>query len=113
MRPLCSICKQKPCAINYHKAGKVFYRQKCSICLKQKGGKKGWPKWWSAGYRAKKSCDKCGHKSKYKHQFDVFHIDGNLNNVSYSNLKTVCANCQRVLHLEGVVWKQGDLVPDF
>jgi hypothetical protein len=25
----------------------------------------------------------------------------------------VCANCQRILHKEGVQWRQGDLVPDF
>jgi hypothetical protein len=24
----------------------------------------------------------------------------------------VCANCQRVLHKEGIRWRQGDLVPD-
>lgn len=113
MRPLCAVCKQKPCAINYHKDGKVFYRQKCSVCLKPRQGQKGWPKWWLAGYRAKSRCDKCGYNSKHKEQFNVFHIDANLNNCSFSNLKTVCANCQRVLHLEGVTWKQGDLVPDF
>jgi predicted HNH restriction endonuclease len=42
----------------------------------------------------------------------VFHIDGNLTNSRPSNLKTICANCQRVLHKEGVQWRQGDLVPD-
>jgi hypothetical protein len=25
----------------------------------------------------------------------------------------VCANCQRILHKEGVQWRQGDLTPDF
>ena len=35
-----------------------------------------------------------------------------INNCSFKNLKTVCANCQRVLHLVGLKWKQGDLVPD-
>jgi predicted HNH restriction endonuclease len=44
--------------------------------------------------------------------FSVFHVDGDLNNCSHINLKTVCANCQRVLHKEGVKWRQGDLVPD-
>jgi hypothetical protein len=43
----------------------------------------------------------------------VFHIDGNLENCRPQNLKTICANCQRILQKEGVVWKQGDLVPDF
>jgi hypothetical protein len=49
----------------------------------------------------------------YESHFNVFHIDGNLNNCKFNNLKTVCANCQRSLHLEGIRWKQGDLVPDF
>jgi predicted HNH restriction endonuclease len=44
--------------------------------------------------------------------FRVFHVDGDLNNCRPANLKTVCANCSRVLHKEGVRWKQGDLVPD-
>jgi predicted HNH restriction endonuclease len=43
----------------------------------------------------------------------VFHVDGELNNCRPVNLKTVCANCARVLHKEGVKWKQGDLRPDF
>jgi predicted HNH restriction endonuclease len=46
-------------------------------------------------------------------QFNVFYIDGNLHNNRYTNLKTVCANCQRILHKEGVKWRQGDLTPDF
>ena len=62
-------------------------------------------------YRPKKSCVKWGHKSKYKHQFDVFHID-NLNNVSYSNLRTVCANCQDYCILKGS-FDSDDLVPGF
>ena len=44
--------------------------------------------------------------------FTVFHVDGDLNNCRVANLKTVCANCARVLHKEGVRWRQGDLVPD-
>ena len=52
-------------------------------------------------------------KSKHLEQFNVYHIDGSLRNTSYRNLKTICANCQRVLQKEGVKWKQGDLLPDF
>ena len=37
---------------------------------------------------------------------DYIHLD-------ISNLKTICANCQRILQKLGVKWKQGDLVPDF
>ena len=65
------------------------------------------------GYEKKSSCEKCNYKSKHSEQFNVFHIDGNLENCRPQNLKTICANCQRILQKEGVVWKQGDLVPDF
>ncbi len=43
---------------------------------------------------------------------DVFHIDGNLKNCEWSNLKTICANCSRIKSMEEVGWKQGDLMPD-
>jgi hypothetical protein len=36
-----------------------------------------------------------------------------LNNAHYNNLKTICANCQRIMQKQGSRWKQGDLVPDF
>ena len=71
------------------------------------------PKWVMAGYKKKLQCDKCGAKSPHKEIFNVFYIDGDLNNNRITNLKTVCANCQRVLHKEGGKWRQGDLSPDF
>ena len=43
----------------------------------------------------------------------VFYVDGDLTNQRMTNIKTVCANCQRILQKEGVRWRQGDLVPDF
>lgn len=110
MRPLCK-CGLRPAAINYHKNGRVYYRKLCEACLKG-GEHAGVPRWYLSGYRMKNSCDKCGFKSIHKEVFAVFHIDGDLNNCKHSNLKTVCANCQRVLHKEGVKWKQGGLVPD-
>ena len=111
-RPLC-ICNLRPAAVNYVKNGKTYYRKKCEICLKHGGVAHGVPRWYKDGYRQKLNCDKCGYKSKHKEQFNVFHIDGNLTNSRPNNLKTVCANCQRVLHKEGVQWRQGDLQPDF
>lgn len=106
------LCGFKPAAINYKKDGRTYYRSKCEACLRHGGVAHGMPKWYTDGYRQKEHCEKCGHKSKYKEQFNVFHIDGNLTNSRPSNLKTICANCQRVLHKEGVQWRQGDLVPD-
>jgi predicted HNH restriction endonuclease len=43
----------------------------------------------------------------------VYHIDGDISNCKYSNLKTVCANCQRILHKLKQPWRRGDLTPDF
>ena len=113
MRPLCYKCNERPAAVNYKKGNKTYYRRLCEMCLRY-GGPSGYmPKWYVAGYRPKQQCDNCGHKSEYKERFRVFHIDANLNNCKFNNLKTVCANCQTTLHLEGIRWKQGDLVPDF
>lgn len=111
MRPLCK-CGQRPSAINYRKNGKTYYRKLCETCLRNGVGH-GIPRWKQAGYQKKSICEKCGFKSQHTEQFNVFHIDGNLDNCRPSNLKTICANCQRLLQKEGVKWRQGDLIPDF
>lgn len=110
-RPLC-VCGFRLAAINYIKEGKIYYRSKCEICIKG-GLAKGIPKWYQNGYRIKNKCDKCGFVSKHIEQFNVFYIDGNMNNTKFTNLKTVCANCQRILSKEGFNWRQGGLTPDF
>jgi hypothetical protein len=113
IRPLCISCGIRPAAINYKKNNRVYYRKKCEVCVKYAGVQPGIPKWQRDGYFIKNTCDKCGFKSSHKEQFNVFFADGNLNNTRPSNLKTVCANCQRILHKHEVSWKQGDLRPDF
>jgi hypothetical protein len=110
MRPLC-ICKQRPAAVNYHKDGRTYYRKKCEICLKGGIGH-GIPKWKMSGYQKKSTCEKCGFKSVHDEMFNVYHLDGDLENCRPSNLKTICANCQRIIQKEGYKWKQGDLRPD-
>jgi hypothetical protein len=110
MRPICK-CGERPKAVNYIKDGRTYYRKLCEVCMKN-GLYHGIPRWKRAGYKLHKCCDKCGFKSPYKEVFSVFHVDGDLNNCSFLNLKTVCANCQRVLAREGITWRQGDLVPD-
>jgi hypothetical protein len=107
MRPLCK-CGRAPVAINYYKNEQAHYRKVCGACLRGVGI----ARWQHAGYKLKNICDKCGFKSLHKEVFAVFHIDGDLNNCKHTNLKTVCANCQRILHKEGIQWRQGDLVPD-
>jgi hypothetical protein len=111
MRNLCKICVTRPVAVNYYKDGKPFYRSKCDHC--SRGRSNGTPLWALHGYKKKSVCEKCKFTSKYTEQFDVFYIDGDLQNNRVTNLKTICANCQRTLHKEGVKWRQGDLVPDF
>ena len=107
MRPLCT-CGRGPVAVNYYKNKKPYYRSQCGTCLR--GVKQA--RWQLAGYAMKNSCDKCGFRSPHKEVFGVFHVDGDLNNCRPANLKTVCSNCVRVLHKEGIRWRQGDLVPD-
>jgi hypothetical protein len=111
MRDLCRSCGQRPVAVNYYKEGKPFYRSKCDHCAR--GRNVGRSLWEQSGYKKKTACDRCGFSSKYSDQFNVFHIDGDLTNCRYTNLKTVCANCQRLLHKLKLPWKQGDLIPDF
>ena len=111
MRPLCLYCNKRPAAVNYKKAGKTYYRKQCESCL-HNGKGHGIPTWYKSGYRMKNECDKCGFKGHLE-QFNVYHIDGKLTNTHYSNLKTICANCQRLLQKKDLKWKQVDLVPDF
>jgi len=111
MRHLCKKCHEKPVAINYYKGKKAYYRSVCDSCAR--GYTAGVPRWKQLGYQKKSNCEKCGYHSNHPEQFNVFHIDGELENCRPSNLKTICANCQRLLQKEGIRWKQGDLVPDF
>jgi hypothetical protein len=111
MRNLCKVCGQRPVAVNYYKEGKPFYRSKCDHCAR--GRKEGKTLWMLSGYKKKATCDRCGFNSKYPDQFNVFNIDGDPANCRFTNLKTVCANCQRILHKLKLPWKQGDLTPDF
>lgn len=111
IRNLCKNCQQRPVAINYYKNNKPFFRSKCDHCARQRKDKA--PLWQRSGYKKKSICDKCGYSSKYTEQFNVFYVDGNPTNCRYTNLKTVCANCQRILHKFKLPWKQGDLTPDF
>jgi hypothetical protein len=111
MRDMCNKCQQRPVAVNYYKEGRPFYRSTCDHCSRNR--KEGVPLWKRSGYKKKTTCDKCGFTSKYQEQFNVYFIDGDMTNCKYTNLKTVCANCQRILYKLGLPWKQGDLTPDF
>jgi 5-methylcytosine-specific restriction endonuclease McrA len=45
-----------------------------------------------------KTCSKCGFVAEDICQLDVHHKDGNHSNNALENLKTVCANCHRLIH---------------
>ena len=112
-RPFCQSCHQRPCAINYIKNKVTHYRTRCESCTRKgRGLKPRDPRWKSAGYKKKSTCDKCGFKASLLTQLLVFHVDGNLNNVELRNLKTVCLNCVEVLKKTDATWRRGDLEPD-
>ena len=113
MRPICLTCNQRPKAIAYHRGSKIQYRRQCEFCIKRgRKIKPPDPKWKLAGYKKKLICDRCGFRAKYSAQLLVYHIDGNMNNTSLRNLKTICQNCIVEVAKTDLPWKPGDLEPD-
>ena len=84
------------------------YNSKWSKNLKTNGP----ARWFQSGYRKKTRCELCGFKAVNEQQMDVFHVDGNRNNTSVYNLKTICANCQRLKSTQDLGWSIGDLEVD-
>ena len=106
MRPICPSCNKKPVAINCVKNDKTYYRKMCDGCIR--AGKKLPIKphaWAKAGYKKKPHCEKCGFVAKLLDQLQVFHVDGNLKNTNWANLKTICANCSIEIHKSALAWK--------
>ena len=113
-RPICKECNKNYRAINYKRKGKTYYRSICDSCGKKKFKKKPIThNWEKAGYRKKPQCDICGFKSVYPSQMTVFHIDGDLNNTVFTNLRTICLNCVEVVKRKEVTWRRGDLTVDY
>ena len=69
-------------------------------------------RWQLDGYRKKQTCDRCGFRGRYAAQLQVYHVDGDLNNSSLRNLKTICQNCAVEVKKSDQRWAQGDLEPD-
>lgn len=114
IRPICKTCNKNPCAINYVRDNIKHYRSICDYCGKKKAKKKPVrPLWEKAGYKKKSVCDICGFKSIYPTQMTVYCIDGNLQNIEFSNLRTVCLNCVEVVKRKEITWKRGDLQVDY
>jgi hypothetical protein len=113
MRPICLACNQRPRAVAYHKSDRIQYRRMCEHCIKR--GRKlrmPEPRWKTAGYKKKATCDRCGFKSKFSAQLLVFHVDGNMNNTAVRNLKTICQNCVVEIAKIDLPWRVSDLEPD-
>ena len=113
-RPLCIQCKSKPRAYGYRKGTKVYWRKLCDTCSRKKKKLRtgGITALQRSGYRKKNKCELCGFKAQKTIQLDVFFVDGNMRNTIVTNLKTVCANCQRLGGIKRLGWKIGDLVAD-
>ena len=114
IRPLCTQCKTRPRAYAYKRANKIYWRSLCDRCNRVKSKKKvgGVTVLQRSGYKKLKQCELCGFKAQHQVQLDVLFLDGNLRNVAASNLKTVCANCQRLSSVRRLGWRVGDLIAD-
>ena len=112
-RPMCA-CGQRPVAINYIKEDVTHYRKVCDTCARKSRKLKPTPPAWArSGYKKKPHCEKCGFKAKLPEQLNVFHVDGNLKNTNWTNLKTICANCTIEVSKSKLPWKPSPVVPDF
>ena len=113
MRPQCLACNQRPRAVAYHRGPQVQYRRLCEYCIRRgRKIKPAVPRWQLSGYKKKTVCDRCGFKCKHNAQLVVYHIDGDLNNCTARNLKTVCQNCMIEIKWADLPWRVGDLEPD-
>ena len=113
IRPICQTCNKNCCAVNYKRNEVTHYRKMCDDCRKKPKNRKRVYAWERAGYKKKPTCECCGFKSLYASQMMVFHIDGNLENVAFNNLRTICLNCVEVIKRKEVNWRRGDLMIDY
>ncbi len=114
IRPICKKCNTNMCAVNYIREGVRHYRSICDECGRKKNKLKARKTQWAkSGYKKKTTCDICGFRSLFPTQITVFHIDGNLENVQLSNLRSICLNCVEVVKRKEVTWRRGDLQVDY
>tara|TARA_R110000803_G_scaffold24287_1_gene58745 strand:- start:317 stop:667 length:351 start_codon:yes stop_codon:yes gene_type:complete len=112
-RPICNKCNKNACAVNYVKDGTRHYRSMCHVCKKKNPKRPHVYLWQRAGYNKDTNCFLCGFKSQYSTQTTVYHIDGDITNVDFVNLRTVCLNCVEIVKKKEVNWKRGDLTVDY
>ena len=91
-RPICKNCKTVPAksnGISIH--GFKKWHKYCVDCSKGAYNT-------TFGYllHKKNKCEKCGFVPEDRCQLDIVYKDGNTKNKEKSNLKTICANCNRL-----------------
>lgn len=91
-RPLCTHCKAqlvKPNGIS--KYGFTKWHKYCVDCSKGAYNTK-------FGYllHKKNKCEKCGFMPEDKCQLDIVYKDSNKKNKEKNNIRTICANCNRI-----------------
>lgn len=91
-RPLCQHCGTVPAKFNgTSKLGFKKYHRYCVDCSKML---------YSEAYRylehRSTKCADCGFTALDRCQLDLVYKDGNSKNKRSSNLKTLCANCNRL-----------------
>lgn len=91
-RPLCKNCNVVPSKFNgISKLGYKKYHKYCNICSKILYSEK-----YKHLQHKQLKCEFCGFKATDKCQLDIVYKDGNKKNKKLSNLKTLCANCNRL-----------------
>ena len=89
-RPICKTCNKNHVAINYKRDGITHYRSICNECGRKKNKQKSHKaNWTKSGYKKKATCDLCGFKSLFSTQITVFHVDGNLEHIEHTNLRSI------------------------
>lgn len=91
-RPFCEQCKTSLAKPNgTSKYGFKKWHKYCSTCAKAAYNEK-------FGFLLNKAsiCEQCGFVPEDTCQLDIVYIDGNKKNKSKANMKTLCANCNRL-----------------
>ena len=91
-RPLCEQCKVSLAKQNgVSKHGFKKWHKYCSSCAKAAYDEK-----FGFLLNKKNKCDKCNFLPEDKCQLDIVYKDGDKKNKEKANMRTLCANCNRL-----------------
>jgi hypothetical protein len=91
-RPFCENCKVSLAKTNgLSKHGFTKWHKYCSSCAKAIYDSK-----YGHRLNKKQKCDKCSFVPQDKCQLDIVYKDSNKKNKDKSNIRTLCANCNRL-----------------